>query len=165
MDNSDITTQYGTGSFNYRVGAIIINSNKILMATNCGSKHYYTVGGRVKLGESAHDAVLREVREEIKLPLTIDRLAFIHENFFTWESTPCHEIALFFLMKPNPLLNEAVFDMVKENYGNVSFHWLPINELDKHTVYPKFLRSELINLTDNVLHLVTRNDITKCVSG
>ena len=36
----------------------------------------------------------------------VDRLAYIHENFFTMDSdgVAYHEVCLFFLMKPNMLL-------------------------------------------------------------
>ena len=44
---------------------------------------YYSVGGRVKFGESLEKAVLREVKEETGIEAEIDRMAFVHENFFT----------------------------------------------------------------------------------
>jgi len=162
MKKNDVSSQASEGKFNYRVGAIIMDSEKILMATNSGSNHYYTVGGRVKFGETAQEAVLREVLEEIKMSLEIERLAFIHENFFIWgeDKTPTHEIALFFLMKPNKHLMKMDFSAIKESYGEVSFHWLSIGELDKLKVYPDFLYDELKNFPKDILHLVTKGNIT-----
>jgi len=86
------------GRFNYRVGAIILDAGQILMVRNSGSPFYYTVGGRVKFGESAREAVLREVCEETQMRLVIDRLAYIHENFFAPEGENAfyHEVCLFF---------------------------------------------------------------------
>ena len=56
------------------------------------------------MGEKAEDAVVREVFEETGILYEIDRIAVIHENFFTdssefFKELNCHEIALYFLMK------------------------------------------------------------------
>lgn len=68
--------------FRYRVGAIILEENSVLMATNDACDFCYSIGGGVHLDESAEEAVRREVLEETGLPYEIDRLAFVHENFF-----------------------------------------------------------------------------------
>jgi len=57
------------------------------------------------LGETAEDAVKREVLEETGIVYEIDHLAVIHENFFdenqgTLKGVDCHEIAMYFLVKP-----------------------------------------------------------------
>lgn len=68
--------------FRYRVGAIILEENSVLVATNDACDFYYSIGCGVHLDESAEEAVRREVLEETGLPYEIDRLAFVHENFF-----------------------------------------------------------------------------------
>ena len=158
MDKIDVSFHLKAGTFNYRVGAVILDEDRVLLAKNNGSEHYYTVGGRVRFGESAQEAVLREVYEELNVKLEIEKMVYIHENFFTWESnaTPCHEIALFFLMKPNPQISVIKLDTVREEYGDVSFHWLLIDELEKLTVYPDFLRFELRKQKKEVRHLITK---------
>ena len=60
----DICVPVGDGYVNVRVGAIIEKDGKILMVTNESVDYYYSVGGRIHLGESAGDAVRREVLEE-----------------------------------------------------------------------------------------------------
>lgn len=69
--------------FRYRAGAIIIENGCILVARNEMDNYYYSIGGGVHLGETAEDAVKREVLEETGVAYEIDRLAFIHENFLT----------------------------------------------------------------------------------
>lgn len=68
--------------FRYRVGAIILEENSVLVATNDACDFCYSIGGGVHLDENAEEAVRREVLEETGLPYEIDRLAFVHENFF-----------------------------------------------------------------------------------
>jgi len=146
------------GRFNYRVGAIIQIDDKLLMVKNSGDDFYYTIGGRVKFGESAQETILREAREETGISLEVEGLAFIHENFFTMDSTqePFHEICMFFLMKPHEKLRE-IRQTFEEAYGEVSIHWLPINKLNEYEIYPKFFRTELINQIPNITHIVSRD--------
>jgi len=156
---SDIYLDAPGGKFNYRVGAIIIHEGKLLMVQNSGESHYYTVGGRVKFGESVEETILREALEETGIPLEIERLAFIHENFFTYTPTQerFHEVCLFFLMKPHNKLSE-VRQTFNEAYGEVGIHWLPIDKLDKYMLYPEFFKKELKNPQPHIQHIVTRRD-------
>lgn len=55
----DLTVAVDDGILNIRVGAIIMRNNKILMVGNERSDYFYSVGGRVKFGESAEEAVVR----------------------------------------------------------------------------------------------------------
>lgn len=162
MGEQDITLRMLNGSFNLRVGAIILHSGKILMVKNSGSSFYYTVGGRAKFGEAARDSVLREALEETQIQFEIDRLAFVHENFFVLESNnePIHEITLFFLMKPNPQVTEIKRYSYAEEYAEVTLHWLPIDAIENLYVYPEFFKTELMNLSNNVKHFITKGGVT-----
>lgn len=91
--------------FRYRAAAIIIENESVLFASNQNDYYLYSVGGAVHMGETAHDAVLREVFEETGVHYEIDHLAVIHENFFnesngTLKGLDCHEISFYYLMKP-----------------------------------------------------------------
>ena len=55
----DLTVAVDDGILNIRVGAIIMRNNKILMVGNERSDYFYSVGGRVKFGEAAEEAVVR----------------------------------------------------------------------------------------------------------
>lgn len=70
----------------HRVAAIIIENDCVLMAGNETADYLYSVGGGVHLGETAEEAIVREVFEETGIEYEIDRLAFIHENIFSGES-------------------------------------------------------------------------------
>ena len=60
-----MTVPWGNGLLNIRVGAIIMKKDKILMVANSKNPEYlYSVGGRIKFGETAEEAVIREVYEE-----------------------------------------------------------------------------------------------------
>ena len=80
--NQDMAVQCDNGLINIRVGAIILKDGKLLMVGNRRSNYLYSVGGRIKFGETAEQAVVREVFEETGVKMEIDRLGFVHENYF-----------------------------------------------------------------------------------
>ena len=58
--NNDCCFVSGKNWFRYRTGAIIIEDNKALFATDDTIDYYYTVGGGVHLGESSEECIKRE---------------------------------------------------------------------------------------------------------
>lgn len=153
----DCGFQDGNGWFRYRAAAIIIEDGCVLFAKNELDSYYYSIGGGVLLGEKAEDAVKREVFEETGVSYEIDRLAFIHENFFDGSGTlnglKCHEIAFYFLMKSRgtkELNSNSYTQGVRE-----CMHWLPINKLKEYVAYPSFFEDSLLNMKDTVEHIVT----------
>jgi ADP-ribose pyrophosphatase YjhB (NUDIX family) len=147
----------GNGWFRYRAAAIIIENGCVLFAKNDSEDYYYSIGGGVHIGEKAEKAVLREVYEETGIHYEIDRLAFIHENFFVGsgdlEGYNCHEIAFYFLMKSRGTqkLNSNSFSGGFKEY----MHWLPINDLSKYKAFPAFFIEKLLNMQNHVEHIVT----------
>ena len=162
MSGNDISIRMPDGRFNLRVGAIILRDGRILMVRNDPSTYYYTVGGRVKFGESARETLLREVYEETQLRLEIERLAFVHENFFTDQSSDeaFHEVCFFFLMKPGALPEGVNGRTFTEDYGGATLHWLAVDGLARENLYPEFFKTELARMTDEVGYFVTRDDRT-----
>lgn len=144
--------------FRYRAAAIIIEDGCVLLAGNELEDYYFSIGGGVHMGEKAEDAVIREVYEETGVRYEIDRLAVMHENFFNNNSgmlkgLECHEICLYFLMKPRGTkeLNSNSFTFgVKEE-----MHWIPIDELDKYKAFPSFLKNYLSRTHQGIEHIVT----------
>lgn len=157
MDKDCFFTQ-GRGWFRYRAAAIIIEDGEVLFAKNDVDDYYYSIGGGVRVGEKAEEAVLREVFEETGIHYEIDRLAFIHENFFkgsgSLEGYDCHEIAFYFLMK-----SRGSKELNSNSYclgGHREYmHWLPIKALKNYRAFPTFFRDKLDNISTSVEHIVT----------
>lgn len=143
--------------FRYRAAALIIENDCLLFVGNEKENYYYSVGGGVHMGETAKDAVIREVYEETGVNYEIDRLAIIHENFFNQHSgglkgLNCHEICFYFLMKSKgsqKLKNKMTQDSKEELY------WLPINKLDKYNTFPNFFKDYFSKNHSEVVHIIT----------
>lgn len=153
----DICVPVGDGVVNIRVGAIIERGGKVLMVTNENVDYYYSVGGRIHLGESAEEAVRREVREETGCALEIDRLGFIHEDFFLGDSMAhagklIHEFGFYFYMKTPADFEPRREALAAEGRGE-HLEW--VSPDTEKTVFPAFFRTALAKPVPYIRHFVT----------
>ncbi|MCL2212571.1 MAG: NUDIX domain-containing protein [Oscillospiraceae bacterium] len=158
MPTHDICFTNDNKWFRLRACAIIIENDCVLMAGNEGVGFLYSIGGGVHHGETAEEAIVREVFEETGVTYEIDRLAFIHENLFvmqegTLEGRECHEVAFYFLMKSRG--TQETYCDSKTADGKEFVKWIPICEFANHTAYPAFFAEKLINMPRSVEHIVT----------
>lgn len=155
----DLTLKAGDGLLNIRVGAIIMKDGKFLMCGNETQPYLYSVGGRVHFGETFEEAVKREVIEETGIPMEIDRLGFIHENFFygdTWakKGMLIQELSLFFYMKTPENFEPVCTDLCEEGVEQ-QLSWIsPYDDNVKY--FPEFFKTELRNPVNYVKHIVTK---------
>lgn len=150
--NSDMCVPCDDGIINIRVGAIIIKNGKILMVENENCGYYYSVGGRIKFGETAEQAVIREVYEETGVKLKIDRLLYVVENYFLGDSPAkagktVYEISFFYLMK-TPDDFEPLCQSITEDGYSEFLSWVKLDTEKK--MYPTFFKTELKNISDDV---------------
>ena len=146
----DISYTTGSNKFNYRVCAIIIYNNKILAMRDERSPYFYLPGGRVAMGETAEQAVLREVYEELSIKVSIDRPLWLNQAFFTEDvdNLNYHEICIYFLMDVSntDLLSKGEKFTMKEGNYTHNFEWLDFEKLKDKYFYPIFLKKEIFNL-------------------
>ena len=149
----------GNNWFRYRAAAIIVENDCALVAGNEKENYYYSIGGGVHMNEKAEDAVIREVTEETGVRYEIDKLVVIHENFWIGDGAydkglHCHEISLYYLMKPR-----GTMELKSNSYTHFNdretMHWIPITELDNYTVYPSFLKDYLLSDHTGIEHIIT----------
>ena len=131
----DISYKYENQKFNYRVCAMIISGNKILAMHDEQSPYFYLPGGRVTMGETAEQAVVREVQEELGEDV---------------DGTCYHELCIYFLMdiSDTNLLEKGNTFTLTEGKHILTFEWLEFDRLKEEYFYPLFLKKEIYSLPD-----------------
>ena len=144
------------GTFNYRVGAIIIHDGKLLLMHNEEEPYYYTVGGRVHFNETTEETVVREVREEIGVDLEIDRFLFFQEQFFDGKvtGTHIHELGVYYLMKDSPALEKLECHSVTARGVAEELHWVPLEETGSLYIVPESIAARLRSLPEHAEHII-----------
>ena len=148
----DISFQIEAQKFNYRVCAMIISGNKILAMRDERSPYFYLPGGRVAMGETAEQAVVREVQEELGVTPKIARPLWLNQAFFTEDvdSLRYHELCIYFLMdiSDTNLLEKGNTFTLAEGKHILTFEWLEFDRLKEEYFYPLFLKKEIYSLPD-----------------
>lgn len=146
----DISFNFENQKFNYRVCAMIISGNRILAMHDEHSPYFYLPGGRVKMGETAEQAVVRETIEELGLTMKIARPLWLNQAFFTEDvdGVRYHELCIYFLMDiSNTDLSERGSRFTRtEGKHTHTFEWLAFDRLKDEYFYPIFLKKEIFNL-------------------
>ena len=149
----DISYISGSDKFNYRVCAVIVSNGKLLAMHDERSPYYYLPGGRVKLGETAEQAVLREIREELEITATIARPLWLNQSFFTEDVDHLnyHELCIYFLLdiSQTDLLTKGDRFTLHERNHTHDFEWLPFERLSQEYFYPVFLKTAIFDLPDH----------------
>lgn len=156
----DITYITDNKKFNYRVCAIIVNDNKILAMRDERSPYYYLPGGRVKIGETAEEAVIREVKEELDTRMSISRPLWLNQAFFNEDvkKIDYHEICIYFLMDitDSDLLSRGNKFSLIEGKHTHDFEWLEFDRLKDEYFYPIFIKENIFHLPE---HFTIRTEI------
>lgn len=146
----DISFKIENEKFNYRVCAIMLNNGKILAMQDERSPYYYLPGGRVKLGETAEEAVVREIEEELHIIARIIRPLWLNQGFFKEDvdGLQYHEICIYFLMDVSDtgLLSRGETFLIREETHRHTFTWLPYEQLQHEHFYPVFIKKDIFHL-------------------
>ena len=168
----DCTFKTPEGKFNLRVGAVITDGKRVLVSKDGSHSFYWVTGGRVKLGETTEEAILREIREELGVEYNaaeqvvlgdvrqdeaeVARLYSIAEKFFTVDGVFYHELEYLYLIKP--------FDIAKIDYGavhcdspDISLVWLDTDSEPDMPVYPEHLFEAVRNPSGAVRIMVQKS--------
>ncbi|HLZ62854.1 MAG TPA: NUDIX hydrolase [Ktedonosporobacter sp.] len=132
--------------FTYRVAGIILHNDHVLLNRFEGGKYWFLPGGRAELGETSIESLQREMREELGEEAQVERLLWIAETFYSDKRRSYHEVALYFLASfaasSGTYQQHGPFPGQEEEAG-LTFQWFALDDLDKLTLYPPFLKARL----------------------
>ena len=104
------------------------------------------------MGETAEQAVIREVQEELHVTLKITRPLWLNQAFFTEDvdGVRYHELCIYFLMDitDTDLQEKGNSFTLTEGKHIHTFEWLEFDRLKDEYFYPIFLKKEIFNLPD-----------------
>lgn len=132
----------GTG-IRIRAVAVVVRNGKVLFLRHChpdANREYWVLpGGRVQPGESAQDAVVRELAEEAQLRARAVRLVYVTDRP---NGVPGPEIAFYFLCE---LDGEPVpgGELLRRKDFTDEFVFADPAEVARRRLFPELLRERL----------------------
>ena len=154
----DISFRTDQGRFNYRVCGIILRDGKLLTMRDELSPYAYLPGGRVKMHETAEEAIVRELREELHIEARIARPLWFCQSFFTDAANGerYHEICLYYLVEDDKNLLPSDSFSISDNGHEHVFTWIPLPELKNYDLVPEFIKEKMWNLPEKMEMLTER---------
>ena len=104
------------------------------------------------------DGLIRETMEEMGVRITCKRLLWSEECFWEWNHRQAHNIAFYYLIELCDGLEipeNGEFVSQKDNC-DVVIGWMPIEEIQKITIYPEFLKEEIYHLNEPMKRFVSK---------
>lgn len=118
--------------------AVIEKDRKFLLCRDKGKKNWFFPGGHIEEGESAPEALMREIQEELGEESEVKRFLGASENKFRYDGEATQEINLVFEVV---LLGAGAFES-KEDH--LEFAWFTRDELRDAIVFPASLRDAVL---------------------
>ncbi len=140
-------------SFRPSVYGVLIKDNKVLLSPQFGDGYDFP-GGGVDIGETLHEALLREVFEETGLKVKALEALDVYDDFFTRFKTAKHyqTILIYYLCEyVSGEISTDFFDKHEKEYAQEAV-WMPLSEIDNIKFYnpidsPKLIRKALARFT------------------
>ena len=117
------------------------NENRILVGTGYDDvkdqKFLRPLGGSVEFGETALEAVRREMREELHAEISNPVQLGVLENLFTCRGEPGHEVVAIFDAQ---LVDRTLYDLERvplyEEVWGTEAHWIDLSTPPDMPLYP-----------------------------
>jgi ADP-ribose pyrophosphatase YjhB (NUDIX family) len=151
----------GAAKFAFRAAGVMLHDGYVLLQHDAGT--WFLPGGRVELLELAHDALNREMREELGVDVEVGRMLWVFEGFSRQGKKIRHELSLAFLVRipPGPVRDDKATPILcPEQEWVLHFEWLPLAQIEQLPLYPPCLGQRLLHLPAGIEHLMhARNDL------
>lgn len=144
-----------------RAEAIIIHNDGKSVLVQCDNEEtfYRFPGGGVEFGETAAEAIKRELIEEFDLHSEIGSLACLNESIVEYDGKKRHDCTI---LQWGSIDDDKIQDSLKHNEREgVKLTWRTFEQLKQKPLYPEGILDFLIERVDRVSHLVARKNYDK----
>lgn len=143
MHESDITVRREDSLFTLRAAGVLIESHAVLLQRKRGDSAWALPGGKVRIGESSADAVWREFHEECGLHVAQARVLWVVESLFVHAQQRNHQVCVYHLVESSA--GDASV-LATSSDDALQLAWVPLAELSRWKVVPRFLVTGLTRL-------------------
>ena len=145
--------------FNFRVAGAAVRDGHVLVDREDDDDYCMLPGGRVEMGEPSDLALMREMAEELAMPVVMGPLLFTYESFYGRAGERYHELGFVYAIElpegirpggPQPFL-------VREDEGHLlQFSWLSLQgpALTEARLQPPWLPQRLRTLAGRPEHVI-----------
>jgi 8-oxo-dGTP pyrophosphatase MutT (NUDIX family) len=161
---SDILFKTPEYIFSYRVAGICVQNGKLLLQKPTNDTGFAFPGGHIAFGETNEETLKREFREEIGVDITVGKLKWMAEIFFSWGDKPCQQICLYYMVNilPDAIIpSESSFigdEQIEGRNFKLEFHWIPLDKIKDIEIYPANATELLQKPDEGVQHFVYREE-------
>lgn len=118
--------------------AVIILDNQLLVCRAKGRDSYFLPGGHVEFGESAKQALAREIKEEMGTDATVGEFIDVIENIYEQDGVKHHEVNFVFWTQITDMEN------VVSQEDHIDFELIDIASLSDVKLLPDNLKRRLL---------------------
>ncbi|KJS08801.1 MAG: DNA mismatch repair protein MutT [Hoeflea sp. BRH_c9] len=146
--------------FNARVAGLALRDGFLLIHREVHEPFWTIPGGTAEMGEDSRTTLVREMQEELGVDVTVGRLLFLVENFFTFGKRAWHEIGWYYLMDlPSSFpfsTDGGIIHEIVDGKNRLEFKWVPATRasLEALPLPPVFLASRIEVLPETTEHII-----------
>ena len=150
----DLTLKIYNKKLNCRACILIFQEGKILLHRGEGKKNYSLPGGRIKIGESSKEAIIREFEEETGLNIEDTTFVCLMENFFRFEkdNEEVHEYCFIY----KSIVNCETTNLFKALDSGSTFEWFDIETAVNMNLKPAKILEYLSDIESMPKHIINK---------
>ena len=139
-----------------RAEAMILNEDhsKVLVQCDLREIFYRFPGGFIEFGETAKEAIMRELMEEYVLKIDVQELAVVNEHIFEWNNEKGHHCTL---MHWGAVQEMITNEIRHKEHENIILIWKSIEELKMKSTYPEGIVDYLEEDNRNIVHFISKS--------
>jgi ADP-ribose pyrophosphatase YjhB (NUDIX family) len=136
-----------------RAEGIIINKDRIKILVQCDLEEsfYRFPGGGIEFGESASEAIKRELIEEFDLQISVGDLACINESIVEYEGKRRHDCTLIHWCTGG---HKVIEPIIHNERPEVQLTWRTIEQLKKKPTYPEGILEFITSGNGGIKHII-----------